>query len=139
MSGFANRGPQDTGPVSPYPSGPHLFDAAMFSAGGGYTAATGIVARAGGGRANATPLKAAINHITACATANDSVALPPAVGGQEVAVLNSGVASTQVFAAVGTSDTINGVIAATGVPLASGARAKFVSPGPGLWFEVLSA
>jgi len=65
--------------------------------------------------------------------------LPPAVGGQEVAVLNSGVASTQVFAAVGTSDTINGVIAATGVPLASGARAKFVSPGPGLWFEVLSA
>jgi hypothetical protein len=103
------------------------------------TAATGIVARAAGGRASATPLTACINHVTVCATAADSVALPPAIGGQEMVVVNSGAAAAQVFAAVGTSDTINGVVAATGIVLAAAAKEIFVSPAPGLWFGILSA
>jgi hypothetical protein len=122
-----------------YTRGPQMFDPYLFETGGGRTATTGIVARAGGGRPLATPLGAAINHITVCATAADSVALPPAVGGQEIVVLNKGVAAMQVFAAVGTSDTINGVVAATGISLASGGGETFVSPAPGLWFGILSA
>lgn len=123
----------------PYDRGPQLFDPGLMTGGGGMTATTGIVAKAGGTRAAATPLTAAVNHIITCATAADSVSLPAAVGGQEVTVINSGTAAAQVFAAPGTSDTINGVIAATGISLASGGRAQFVSPGPGLWFSILSA
>ena len=44
----------------------------------------GITATPGGTRAAAIPLTAAFNRIAVCATAADSVALPPAVGGQEV-------------------------------------------------------
>jgi hypothetical protein len=101
--------------------------------------ASGLVAHAGGTRAAALPLTAAINHIGTCATAADSVSLPPAVGGQEMVVVNSGAAAMQVFAAVGTSDTINGIAAATGVSMAAAAKEVFVSPGPGLWFGILSA
>jgi hypothetical protein len=122
-----------------YDRGPQMFDPTLMEGGGGYTYATGLVARAGGLRPAATPLPACINHITVCATAADSVALPPAVGGQQITVLNKGIAAMQVFAAVGTTDTINGVIAATGVSLASGGGETFVSPGPGLWFGILSA
>jgi len=123
----------------PYDRGPQLFDPGLLTGGGGLTFASGLVAHAGGTRAAALPLMAAINHIGTCATAADSVSLPPAIGGQEVVVLNKGVAAMQVFAAPGTSDTINGVIAATGISLASGGGETFVSPGPGLWFGILSA
>jgi hypothetical protein len=123
----------------PYDRGPQLFDPALILSGGGMSAATGIVARAAGGRANATPLTACINHVTVCATAADSVALPAAIGGQELVVVNSGAAAMQVFAAVGTADTINGVAAATGISIAVAGKEIFVSPGPGLWFGILSA
>jgi hypothetical protein len=139
MSGFANKGPQDVGPASAYPFGPHLFDAAVAIGGGGYTAATGIVARAGGLRPAATPLRAAINHITVCATAADSVALPAAVGGQVIMVINTGAQSAQVYAAVGTNDVINGFSAGAGVPMAAASKEAFISPAPGLWFGILSA
>jgi hypothetical protein len=139
MSGFANRGPQDNLPGSAYGSGPGLFDPSIAAAGGGQSYATSITATAGGTRAAAIPLRAAINRIAVCATAADSVALPPAVGGQEVSIINGGAAAAQVFAAVGTSDTINGVAAATGISLAAAGKAQFVSPGAGLWFTILSA
>jgi hypothetical protein len=123
----------------PYDRGPQLFDPGLITGGGGFSAVTGLVAHAGGTRAAALPLTACINHITTCATAADSVSLPVAIGGQELTVINSGAASAQVFAAPGTSDTINGVAAATGIALAAAGKAQFVSPGPGLWFSVLSA
>jgi hypothetical protein len=123
----------------PYDRGPQLFDPALITGGGGMSAATGIVARAGGLRPNATPLTACINNITVCVTGGDSVALPPAVGGQEMVLLNNGAAAAQVYAAVGTSDTINGTAAAGGILFAAGAKAVFVSPAPGMWFSILSA
>jgi len=123
----------------PYDRGPQLFDPGLITSGGGMSYVTGITARAGGTRAAGTPLTAAVNHITVCATAADSVVLPPAVGGQEMVVINGGAAAAQVFAAVGTSDTINGVAAATGISLAAAGKEIFVSPGPGLWFGILSA
>jgi len=117
-----------------YSRGPQLFDPTGIA-----SFQNGITATAGGTRAAAYPLTAAFNRIAVCATAADSVALPPALGGQEVTVINSGAAATQVFAAVGTSDTINGTAGATGISLAAAGKAQFVSPGAGLWFSILSA
>jgi hypothetical protein len=122
-----------------YSRGPQLFDPGLMTGGGGMSYAPAVTAHAGGTRAAAVPLTAAMNLITVCATAADSVALPPAVGGQEVVVVNAGAAAAQVFAAVGTSDTINGVAAATGISLAAGGKDIFVSPAPGIWYGVLSA
>ena len=117
-----------------YERGPQLFDPTGIA-----SFQNNITATAGGGRGAARPLLAAFNRISVCATAADSVALPPATGGQEVTVINSGAASAQVFAAVGTSDTINGVAAVTGVPLAAAGKAQFVSVDVGQWFSILSA
>ena len=139
MSGFANRGPQDNVSTSSYPTGPQLFDPSVAAAGGGRSYAGTVTARAGGGRPLATKLAAAINRITTCATAADSVALPPAAGGQVIYVQNAGAAACQVFADTATSDTINGIAAATGVSLAVGKSASFNSPAPGVWGWVLSA
>jgi hypothetical protein len=117
-----------------YTPGPQLYDPTGIA-----SFANNITARAGGTRAAAVPLLAAFNRISVCATVADSVALPPATGGQEVTVINSGAAATQVFAAPGTADTINGVAAATGISLAAAGKAQFVSPDVGLWFSILSA
>jgi hypothetical protein len=134
-----NKGPQDNIGGSAYSLGPQMFDPSLAANGGGQSFVSGLTATAGGTRAAALPLRAAMNRIATCATAADSVALPPAVGGQEVTVINSGAAAAQVFAAVGTSDTINGVVAATGISVAAAGKVQFVSPGPGLWFSILSA
>lgn len=117
-----------------YSRGPQLFDPTNF-----VSFQNNITATAGGTRAAAYPLTAAFNRVSVCATAADSVALPPAVGGQEVTLINSGAAATQVFAANGTNDTINGTAGATGISLAAAGKAQFVSPGFGLWFSILSA
>jgi hypothetical protein len=139
MSGFANKGPQDAGSPSSYSAGAQLFDPAVAAMGGGRSYANALTARAGGGRPNATKLPAAINRITTCATAADSVALPPAVGGMVIYLQNSGASACQVFADPATSDTINGVAAATGISLAAAKACTFASPGPGIWFSVLTA
>ena len=139
MSGFANRGPQDNTTTSAYSSGPGLFDPSIAASGGGRSYAGTITARAGGTRAAAVKLQAAVNRIAVCATAADSVALPPDVGGQVIYVQNSGAAACQVFADPATADTINGVAAATGISLAAAGKAAFVSPATGVWFTVLSA
>jgi hypothetical protein len=117
-----------------YTPGPQLYDPTSIA-----SFANNITARAGGTRAAAVPLLAAFNRISVCATAADSVSLPPATGGQEVTVINSGAAATQVFAAPGTADTINNVAAATGISLAAAGKAQFVSPDVGVWFSILSA
>ena len=118
----------------PYDRGPQLFDPTAIA-----SFQNNITATAGGTRAAAYPLTAAFCRISVCATAADSVALPPATGGQEITLINSGAAATQVFANVATADTINGVAAATGISLAAAGKAQFVSPGLGLWFSILSA
>jgi len=139
MSGFANKGPQDNTTTSAYSAGPQLFDPAIAASGGGRSFAGTVTARAGGGRANATRLTAAANRVSVCATAADSVALPPAVGGQVIHLSNAGAAACQVFADPTTSDTINGVAAATGVSLGAAKSASIASPAPGVWFWVLTA
>jgi hypothetical protein len=122
-----------------YERGHQLFNPGEMVAGGGYSFADGLVATAGGTRAAALKLTAAINRIATCATAADSVALPPAVGGQTIYVFNSGAAAMQVFADPSTSDTINTAAAATGVSLAAAGKAAYVSVARGAWMQVLSA
>jgi hypothetical protein len=117
-----------------YDRGPQLFDPGQI-----VSFQNGITATAGGTQAAAFPLTAAFNRIAVCATAADSVGLPRATGGQEITLVNSGAAATQVFAAPGSTDTINGTAGATGISLAAAGKAQFVSPGPGLWFSILSA
>ena len=136
---FSERGPQDNVAGGGYSAGNQLFDPSVAALGGGRSYAGTITARAGGGRPNATKLTAAINRVSVCATAADSVALPPAVGGQAIYLVNNGAAACQVFADPTTSDTINGVAAATGVSLGIGKAASLASPGPGIWFWVLTA
>jgi hypothetical protein len=115
-----------------------MHDLSLLASGNGFSAST-VTANAGGLRPNATLLTGAINLIAVCATANDSCALPPATGGQLMWVSNAGAASAQIFAAVGTSDTINGVVAATGVALPAGKSDVFMAPLAGAWFSVASA
>lgn len=93
--------------------------------------ATGVTARAGGTKALATALTKQLNRITVCATADDSVLLPPAQVGAVVAVFNDGAAAARVFGA-GT-DTIDGVATGTGVPLTNAKRALFICFAAGAW------
>lgn len=111
---------------------------AALVAGTGFSNTDTITAHAGGTRAAGVALTSTINHITVCATIADSVLLPAAVGGQVIVVRNDGAASTTMYAAIGTTDTINTVAAATGVALAA-AKTMVLFSVPGAWFGVLTA
>jgi hypothetical protein len=117
--------------------GQGLHDISLLASGNGWSAAS-ITAHAGGTQAAATPVRSACTLIAVCATAGDSVQLPPAVGGQVLWITNAGAAATQVFAAPG-ADTINGIANATGVSLAAGKSDTLFSPLAGAWFTILSA
>lgn len=123
-----------------YGVGVGLQDMGLITGGGGYTCQDGLVALAGGGQTGATPLNKAINRVATVATAADSVSLPAAVGGQVVYVSNSAASNAmQVFAASGTTDTINGTAGSTGISVAAGKGIIFFSAVAGRWHGVLSA
>jgi hypothetical protein len=83
----------------------------------------GITALAGSGRTGAPVLVNGWNRIATVATAADSVQLPAAAAGMEIALVNDGAHAAQVFA--NGSDTIDGFAGATGVPLTNAKRAVF--------------
>lgn len=118
-------------------TGVGLHDLSMLASGNGWSAAS-ITAHAGGTQALATPIRSACTLIAVCATAADSVVLPPAMGGQLLWITNAGAASAQIFASPG-ADTINGVANGTGIALANGKSATLVCPLVGAWFSILSA
>jgi len=118
--------------------GTGMHDLTPLLNGSGFTADS-VAAHAGGGRAAATPIVNALTLLATVATAGDSVALPPAVGGQLLWLANGTATSAQVFANASTSDTINGIAAATGIALAGNKAQLFMSPIAGAWFGVLSA
>lgn len=121
-----------------FQTGVGLHDISMLATGNGWSAAS-ITAHAGGGQAAATPITAAITLIAVCATAGDSVVLPPAMGGQMLWITNAGAASAQIFTAAGLGGTINGVAGTTGIALAAGKSMTLMSPIAQAWFGVLSA
>lgn len=100
---------------------------------------TGLVAHAGGGQANATPITTELATVATVANAGDSVVLPPtlgptggpAQGGLSVTVINAGANPMQVYGAG--VDTINGVAAATGVSQMPNSAVTYVSTDQGKW------
>ena len=105
-----------------------------------YPVVTGITALASGGQTGATPLTGQINSVDTVANAADSVALPLAVAGDSIIVLNTTSTSMTVYGS-GT-DTITAVATATGVAQGANSRAEYfctTSAPAGKWFRILSA
>jgi hypothetical protein len=98
-----------------------------------------ITAFATGGQANATQLVAAINRVTVCATAGDSVKLPVSQGnvGLTVMVINAGAASLNVFPSAG--DQIDALGANAAKAVAAGKTCDFVYTANGQIHALLSA
>lgn len=92
---------------------------------------TGVTALAGGGQTGATPLTAMTSRVTTVATQGDSVALPAALLGFEITVINQGANPMQVFGA-GT-DTINGIATATGISQGIKTIATYICSVAGNW------
>lgn len=126
-----------TGQSVGFRPGPGLHDISLMATGNGWSAAS-ITAHAGGTQAAATPITSAITLIAVCATAGDSVVLPPATGGQLLWIINAGAASCQIFATPGPG-TINGIANGTGIALAAGKSMTLIAPIQAAWFGVLSA
>lgn len=118
-------------------TGQGLHDISLLASGNGWSGAS-VTAHAGGTQAAATPIRSALTLIAICATAADSVVLPPAMGGQILWITNAGAASCQIFANAG-ADTINGIANGTGVALPNGKSMTLVCPLAGAWFSILSA
>src|SRR5207245_785414 len=90
-----------------------------------------LTALAGGGQTGATAILASVARFTTVATAGDSSLLPASLPGSAITVINSGVASMNVFPAVG--DLINNLAANTAIPVAAGAIEEFYCTVTGKW------
>lgn len=97
----------------------------------------GIVA-AGTTQATATPLGAVLNQVDTT-PAGTGVNLPLSTGKHSTPcqfcfVTNNGASTLQIYGAQNSSDTVNGVAAATGISLVTGQSAGFYSTKGGAWF-----
>jgi hypothetical protein len=103
--------------------------------GGGYTGGYGgvglLTAHAGGGQALATGITYNSNVVVVCATAKDSIVLTAASLGAEIYIRNAGVASCDVFPALG--DSINLLAVNLAVPIPVGATMKFTALNDTQW------
>lgn len=98
----------------------------------------GLVAAAGGTKAAALQLTTSFNVLATVATNADSVLLPTdRQAGDEVIIVNDGAANAQVFGAG--SDTIDGVVTATGVVLTAAKRCSYycvsITSGVAAWIS----
>lgn len=97
-----------------------------------------ITARAGGGKANATPITVGTTVVGTVATAADSVLLPSPKAGDVYWVMNRGANACQMFAA-GTA-TINGAATGTGVSLPAADSAMLVCVTDGAYLaQIITA
>ncbi len=99
-----------------------------------------MVAKAGGGQANAVLLTAAINRFTTVATGNDSCKLPPSTGlvGLDIVVVNAAASNAMnVYPATGDQINVLGVNAA--LSLAANKTITFYCTTAGQWHSVLTA
>lgn len=125
-------------------SGFRLADAISFEDGLLYDNASistyGITA-AGTTQATATQLNSVLNQIDT-ATSGTGVNLPSSGGKrntpyQKVYITNNGANTITVYAAQGTTDTVNGTAGSTGVSLIAGSSALFTSAKVGAWFAAI--
>jgi hypothetical protein len=96
------------------------------------TAADGVVARAGGGQANATAITTQTTRVITVAAPGDSVVLPPSQPGLELIIINHGINPMQVYG-LG-SDMINDVASATGVSQMQGSVVIYTCVSTGAWY-----
>jgi hypothetical protein len=99
---------------------------------GGISRKFGIVAKAGGGKASATPLVNSLSRIDTVAVANDSALMPKAIAGSIAMVTNNTANSANLFG-LGT-DTINGAPTANATAIAAGKTQIYVCHETGKWF-----
>jgi hypothetical protein len=99
-----------------------------------FTAADGITAHAAGGQASATQLGYGINRLSVVATGGDSVALPAAIAGAFVEVINDGVAAADVYTkATPGTDTIDGGADTAAAVVTNAKRTIFTCASAGKW------
>lgn len=111
------------------------------AAGANYAVQNGVVAKAGGTQAAATPLSSnyAYIEVDTCATNNDSVALPFASAGKAFSVFNNTASTLAIYASpntnplTGTTDVINRNANATSYTLTTGQTADFFCCKNGTW------
>ena len=84
-------------------------------------------------QSNALPLMASVNRLTTVA-AGTGVNLPPSAPGLSITLINSGANSVLVYPAQGSSDTINGFAATTGVPFVVNSNSTFFCTTAGAWW-----
>lgn len=105
----------------------------------------GITAHSGGGQGSAVALTAGINRITVCAANNDSVLLPPALAGMQIAVVNdpAGVGSPPAQLSLNVfpsgTETINALGASAAFAVVGGKAAIFICAVAGKWNTLLTA
>lgn len=96
-----------------------------------------ITAHSGGTQAAAVPLTTKLNRVTVVAAGGDSVALPPALAGLVVKVVNAGGANSMnvfTFYNAGTpTDTINALSATTAFAIANATTVTFTCYTTGKW------
>lgn len=113
--------------------GAWIAQVTVFSAGIAVDSVTNaITAHAGGGQGSSVALTSQVNGVTVCATAGDSVHLPPSTPGTVVYVVNTGATACQVYG--GGTDTINGVVTATGISMPPNSADMFICTAAGAWF-----
>ena len=97
-----------------------------------------LVAFAGGGQTNGTPIVAQNARFVTVATAADSGLLPASKSGLIITCTNAaGVNSMNVFPGVG--DAINALAVNTAFAVAAGKTCQFVCYTAGIWHTLLSA
>lgn len=103
------------------------------------TSQTGITATAGGGQANAVPLREqGINKVNTVATAADSVRLPQAIAGKSLDGVNAAAANAMnLYPDPGS--TINALAADAALSIVAGKSFRAVCPEDGKWYVNLSA
>lgn len=94
-----------------------------------------VTARAGGGKASATPIMSSNALVSTVATAADSILLPSPRAGDICYVRNSGANACQAFAAG--SATIDGAATGTGISLTAGKHYMLTSYADGAWVSTL--
>lgn len=94
------------------------------------SSADGITAHSGGGSGSATQLTASLNRVSTTAADHDSVKLPGAIGGMEIAVDNDGAKVLDIYPSG--SDTIED--GAGPISILSGADISIVCPVSGKWY-----
>jgi hypothetical protein len=102
------------------------------------SAASGLTAHSGGGKASALPITVEMASIGTVAAAADSILLPAAVPGRQLFISNDAATNSMQVFGLGT-DTINSVATATGVAQAAGVSASYNCAKAGNWNRVLSS